>query len=146
MCIKLWLHYPLLRSLDNYKVRLCFIVLSVTVCTVGYICLFHGDEILVDYVSFLSMIIYEVLYTWCVRYNICNTWFLDIRISTCFRQNSLLSQPLSSMYMCTYTHAYCVFVKFYCGHLTTNVFVCFHSWYGLLCSLPLYFWEQVLVL
>ena len=43
--------------------RLCFIMLSVTVCTVGYICLFHGDQIFVDFVSFLSMIIYEVLYT-----------------------------------------------------------------------------------
>ena len=26
--------------LDSFKVRLCVIVLSVTVCTVGYICLF----------------------------------------------------------------------------------------------------------
>ena len=33
--------------------------------------------------SFLSMIISEVLYMWYVRYNICSTWFLDIRISTC---------------------------------------------------------------
>ena len=23
-------------------------------------------------------------YTWCLRYNICSAWFLDIRISTCF--------------------------------------------------------------
>ena len=35
----MWLHYPLLRNPDSYKVRLCFIVLSVTVCTIGYICL-----------------------------------------------------------------------------------------------------------
>ena len=80
----MWLHYPLLRSLDTYKVHLCFIVLSVTVGTVGYICLFHGDQIFVDFVSFLSMIIYEVLHTWCLRYNICSAWFLDIRISTCY--------------------------------------------------------------
>ena len=26
---------------------------------------------------------YVVLYTQCLRYNICSTWFLDIRISTC---------------------------------------------------------------
>ena len=25
-----------------------------------------------------------VLYTQCLRYNICSAWFLDIRISTCF--------------------------------------------------------------
>ena len=27
---------------------------------------------------------YVVLYTQCLRYNICSAWFLDIRISTCF--------------------------------------------------------------
>ena len=27
---------------------------------------------------------YVVLYTQCLRYNICSVWFLDIRISTCF--------------------------------------------------------------
>ena len=41
---------------------MCFIVLSVAVCTVGYICVFRGDQIFVDFVSFLSTIIYEVLY------------------------------------------------------------------------------------
>ena len=39
-----------------------FVVLSVTVCTVAYVCLFRGDQIFVDFVSFLSMIIYEALY------------------------------------------------------------------------------------
>ena len=38
-----------------------------------------------DFVSFLS-IFYEVLYIWCLRYNIYNSWFLDIRISTCLLQ------------------------------------------------------------
>ena len=33
------------------------------------------------------MIIYEVLYTQCLRYNIFSTWFLDIRISTCCKLN-----------------------------------------------------------
>ena len=28
---------------------------------------------------------YVVLYRQCLRYNICSTWFLDIRISTCFK-------------------------------------------------------------
>ena len=41
----------------------CFIVLSLTVCTVRYVCLFCGDQIFVDFVSFLCMIIYKVLYT-----------------------------------------------------------------------------------
>ena len=33
------------------------------------------DQIFVDFVGLLSMIIYEVLYTQCLRYNICSTWF-----------------------------------------------------------------------
>ena len=37
-------------------------MLSVTVCTVGYVCLFCGDQIFTGFVSFLSMIIYEALY------------------------------------------------------------------------------------
>ena len=36
-----------------------------------------------DFVGFLSMVIYAILYTQCLRYNICSTSFLDIRISTC---------------------------------------------------------------
>ena len=35
-----------------------------------------------DFVGFLSMITY-VLYTQCLRYNMCSTWFLNITISTC---------------------------------------------------------------
>ena len=67
MHIKVSLQYLLLQSLDNYKVCLSFIVLSVTVCTVGYICLFRVDQTFVDIVSFLSLIIYEVLYTRCIK-------------------------------------------------------------------------------
>ena len=35
------------------------------------------------------MVIYVVslLYTQCLRYNICSAWFLDIRISTCHQRN-----------------------------------------------------------
>ena len=47
----------------SYKVCLCFIVLSVIVCTVEYVYIFCGDQIFAHFVSFLSMIIYEVLYT-----------------------------------------------------------------------------------
>ena len=59
--------------------------------------LFFRDQVFVDFVSFLSMIIYEVLYTlsWCLRYNICSTWFLDIRISTCCVWSSCLGPLLS---------------------------------------------------
>ena len=56
MHIKMQFQYSLLRRLASYKVCLCF-VLSVTVCTVRYVCLFHGDQIFVDFVSFLSTII-----------------------------------------------------------------------------------------
>ena len=38
-------------------------------CTVNnslYVCSFCRDQIFMDFVSFLSMIIYEVLYTWCI--------------------------------------------------------------------------------
>ena len=41
----------------------------------------HGDQI---YVDFVRCLIRESLYAWCLRYNICSTWFLGIRISTCF--------------------------------------------------------------
>ena len=33
---------------------------------------------------------YVVLYTQCLRYNICSVWFLDIRISTCFQKDKNL--------------------------------------------------------
>ena len=29
----------------------------VTVCNVGYVCLFHGDQFFVDFISFSSMIL-----------------------------------------------------------------------------------------
>ena len=65
MHAKMFIHHSLIKRLQaSYKVCLCFIVLSVTVCTVRYVCSFLRDQIFVDFVSFkfLSMIIYEVLY------------------------------------------------------------------------------------
>ena len=56
MHIKMFIYYSLLRRLASYNVCLCFIVLSVTVCTVGYVCSFCGDQIFVDFVTFLSII------------------------------------------------------------------------------------------
>ena len=93
--------------LDSYKVCLCFIALWVTVCAVGYICLFCGDQIFVYFVSFLFMIIYKVLYTWCLRYNILSTWLLDIRILTCSIRNYGIVHDL------VYIHVYCSHVLFY---------------------------------
>ena len=49
--------------LESYKVCLCFIVLSVIAYTVGYVCLFCGDQIFVYFVGFLSMMIYKGLFT-----------------------------------------------------------------------------------
>ena len=48
------------------------------------VCLFilWGSNFHVFCYSFLYMIIYEILYTCCLRDNICSAWFLDIRIST----------------------------------------------------------------
>ena len=40
-----------------------------------------GYQIFVDFVRFLIHDNYEVLYTWCLRYNIFSALFLDIRIS-----------------------------------------------------------------
>ena len=59
MCTKICIHCLLIGSLRlaSFKVCLCVIVLSVTVCAVGYVCLFRRDQIFVDFVNFLSMII-----------------------------------------------------------------------------------------
>ena len=92
---------------------LVFIVLLVAVRTVGYFYLFHGDQIFMDFVSFLSMIIYEVLYTWRFGYNICSAWFLDIRMSTCFGSHSF---PCWSD-ICEYVYVYvCIYVCMYMYH------------------------------
>ena len=40
---------------------------------------------------------YVVLYTQCLRYNICSAWFLDIRISTCL--SSILC-TMAQVYAC----------------------------------------------
>ena len=41
----MFIYYLLLKRLASYKVRLCFIVLSVTVGTLGYVCSFCEDQI-----------------------------------------------------------------------------------------------------
>ena len=65
MRTKMCIHYSLIRKLASYEVCLCFIVLSLvsySLSTVGYVCSsFRGDQIFVNFVSFLSVITYEVL-------------------------------------------------------------------------------------
>ena len=64
---------------------------------------FVGINFLQIALSFLTMIIYEVLYTWCLRYNICSAWFLDIRTSTCFAKmfiHSLLLNIVGAKVSC----------------------------------------------
>ena len=83
MPMKMCIHSSLLRRQAIYNICLCFIVLynfvlySVVVNLVGI--KFSWISL-----SFLSMIIHEVLDVVFLMYNICSAWFLDIRISTCF--------------------------------------------------------------
>ena len=102
-CMKTCIYYSnrrLLRRLSNCKVHLCLFLCVNTYCTVD----FRGDQISWILLSFLSMIIYEVLYAWCLRYNICSAWFLDIRISSCF----YIVQVHIASYVCTYITMYSI--------------------------------------
>ena len=54
---------------------------------------FCEDLIFMDFVRFL---IDEVLYAWCLRYNICSAWILDIRISTCCPRSQFVSMCVSA--------------------------------------------------
>ena len=78
----MWFQYSLLWRLASMFVFYCVVSKSLY-CRVCLFILWGSN--FVDFVSFLSMIIYEVLYTlsWCLKYNICSAWFLDITISTC---------------------------------------------------------------
>ena len=50
--------------LESYKVHIfVFYCIVSNSCTVGYVCVFSGDHVFMYFVSFLSMIIFEVLYT-----------------------------------------------------------------------------------
>ena len=86
MCMKTCIHYSngkLLRRLASYKACLC-LLLCVRVNSYCTVWLLIFVKIKFSWISlgFLSMI--EVLYAWCLRYNIWSTWFLDNRISICF--------------------------------------------------------------
>ena len=84
MCIKTFRECSIRSLLANYKV--CNFIVCVCVLLL-WLFKFCEDQIFMDFVGFLSMEIYVVLYTQCLRYNICSTWFLDIRISTCYHCN-----------------------------------------------------------
>ena len=78
--MKTCIHYSTKNLLASCKVCLCFLLLH---CMV-WLFYFHGDQIFMDFIRFLIHDNLWSLYTWCLRYNICSSWFLDIRISTCF--------------------------------------------------------------
>ena len=60
MYMKMCIHYSLLRRLSSYKVCLCFIVLY-DIVLYGMVVNCVGNKFLRISLSFLSMIIYEVL-------------------------------------------------------------------------------------
>ena len=57
----------------------------------------------------LVFVIYEVLYTWCLRHNICSAWFLDIRIS-------LLQQLITTSFLKFTIFELFLYVYFYGLH------------------------------
>ena len=80
------------------------IVIYIQISSVWYGCLiFVGMKYLWILLGFLPIIIYQVLYTWCLKCNICSVWFLDIRPSICY---SCISQcrwfglPVEIMLLC----------------------------------------------
>ena len=73
------------------------------------------DQIFVDFVGFLSMIIYVVsLYTQWLRY-ICSAWFLDITVSTLF---------CLSLYPCTINNDYMWYYIFSVWFLDIGISTC----------------------
>ena len=59
-------------------------------CCVCMVCLliFVGIKFLWISLGFSSMIIYEVLYTRCLRHNVYSAWFINTRISTSLQASS----------------------------------------------------------
>ena len=107
----MFIYYSLIKRLATYKVFLCFAMLSVTVCTVGYVCSFRVDQIFVHFVSFL---VYQLLYTLlkCLKYNIFSVWFLDTRISTCFCMLFRFYSTYNDLYKSMHIHHYSGLCRF----------------------------------
>ena len=80
MDMKTFIHYLTRNLMAGYKVYLCFYC-NVRVNPALYSCLlFVGMKFMWIALGFLSVIIYEVLYTWCLRYNISSACFLDMYV------------------------------------------------------------------
>ena len=92
MHTKMYMHYSLIRRLASYKVCMfvhyCIVRVIIVIVIVifrqgvhsvlyGIVVNFMGIKILQILLSFLSMVFYEAVYTWCLRYNICSAWLLD---------------------------------------------------------------------
>ena len=104
MCI----HYSTKDLLASYKVCLCFLLIWIK--SVWYGCLiFEGIKFWCISLGVLSMIIYKVLSTWCLGYNICSATFLDIRISTCFVP-FFTHRMTIYIHMCVYTYT-CAYIN-----------------------------------
>ena len=71
-----------------------------------WLLIFVGIKISWISLGFLSMIVYEVLYTRCLRYNFGSTWFLDIRISTCYLWRTLLIVVMQYIFYFYYIHIF----------------------------------------
>ena len=62
MHTKMCIHYSLIRRLGSYKVAMFVFHCVVSNSLYCRVCLFPRDQIFADFVSFLSMIMYEILF------------------------------------------------------------------------------------
>ena len=84
--IFLLMHTKMYYLLLNDKKEGQLLGMSVFYCVVSN-SLYHRVYLFIKFswiLVVLSMIIYEVLAMYIIRYNICSNWFLHIRISTYF--------------------------------------------------------------
>ena len=87
MRVKTCINYESKDLPGSYRACLWFLLLYMNYpCTVWLF--FWVVQIFAD---FISVIIYEISYTWCLRYIICSAWFLDIKISTCYQCNLIFT-------------------------------------------------------
>ena len=63
MHVKTYIHYSTKDLLASCKVCLCFLLLYMNWYFMLWLFNFSGEQIFVDFLGFLSMTIYEVLYT-----------------------------------------------------------------------------------
>ena len=79
--------YPLFTAMKAGQLIIRYVCVllccDILVVFYGIVVNFVGIKLLWIMSSFLYMIIYEGVYTWCLRNSIWSTWFLDKGISTC---------------------------------------------------------------